>query len=345
MERLLPIIERLNHRLLDAMPARYPFGLAHGKMGLIIYLYRLHAYTKEETYKSQADALLDSLFEHDLCRGDDLTVEEGLCGVVLGLDYLIRHRYVEGDINTLATEIDDLLFKHIVFGQPEKRHSLAEQIHWLYYVASRCKAQEEAADRYPFEELAILLVNKIATQVDASFFTEPYSFTLYQYPLPLLLRVIGEWMNLGFYADRLRHILDSLSINLFAHRPRLSMNRLYLLWGLLPLRNQSEAWSHYVSALRGAVDWRLILDQELKGRDIYLSNGCSCLYLLSEAIRKEAPELAFTYDSSRLLGRIVRSDAWEELERQSYYYQIHRGLLNGFPGAVLTLLDLKQNCL
>lgn len=345
MERITSIIERLNHRLLDAIPEQYPIGLAHGKMGLIIYLYRLYDYTQDERFKTQAEFLLDRLFESDLYKGGDLSVEEGLCGVVLGLDYLIRNRYVEGNINELAVEIDDLLFKHIVFGQLEKRHSLAEQIHWLYYILIRCKAQDEVSDRYLFEELAIVLINKIATQLNASFFTEPYGFTLYQYPLPLLLRVIGEWLKQGFYTDRLKHILDSLSSFLFAHKPQHSMNRLYLLWGLLPLRNLSDAWSRYVGALSESVDLRQILDEEFRGRDIYLSNGCSCLYLLLEAIGNDAPEMAFSYDFSKLSERIVCSDAWEELEHRLYYYKIHRGLLNGFPGVVLTLLDLKQNYL
>lgn len=59
-------------------------------MGLIIYLFHLHDYTHETIYKEEAERLLDDLLENDLSKNAKLTVEEGLCGVALGLDYIVK---------------------------------------------------------------------------------------------------------------------------------------------------------------------------------------------------------------------------------------------------------------
>ena len=60
--------------------------------------------------------MLDDLLENDLSKNAELTVEEGLCGVALGLDYIVKKQFVDGDINDLLSGIDDLLFKKLVFG-------------------------------------------------------------------------------------------------------------------------------------------------------------------------------------------------------------------------------------
>ena len=46
-----------------------------------------------------------------------------------------------------------------------------------------------------------------------------------------------------------------------------------------------------------------------------------------------------------IYDRIISSDAWDALMENEYYYNIHRGLLNGFPGTVLALLNIKQRYL
>ena len=79
----------LNECLFNTSLSDYPYGLAHGKMGLIIYLYHLWSYTNDTNYKDRAERLLEDLLEHDLTMDSDLSVEEGLCGIALGLDYMI----------------------------------------------------------------------------------------------------------------------------------------------------------------------------------------------------------------------------------------------------------------
>ncbi len=69
---------------------------------------------------------------------------------------------------------------------------------------------------------------------------------------------------------------------MFSHLPHLHLNRLYLLWGILPLRNCSPDWQRYVNELRKSINLDIIYNREIKGKDIYISNGYASLYFLLE---------------------------------------------------------------
>lgn len=345
MDNIYGTLDCLNHLLLDSNSKDYPFGLAYGRTGLIIYSYQLYHYTQNNYYKEKADSLLDVLLEKDLNQDCNLTVEDGLCGVSLGLNYLIRSKFIEGDINELAQEIDNKLFQEIVFEKSENGYFLPEMIHWIYYIYYRVSESKECDEIFIWQELAIKLINKIANLLDASFFKEPYSFSLNLYHVPLLLRVILKFIDRGFYTSRLMKILEQISSYLFSHIPYMHLNRLYLLWGILPAKNLSTAWQYYIEWLRKNIVLDKILAEEMKGRSIYINNGIPFLYILLESLKREYPEYAFNYSPLLIYERIIQSDAWSELESKDYYYQIHQGLLNGFPGSVLTLLDIKNKYL
>jgi len=149
MNKLASQIDSLNKHLIGSLHTSYPFGLAHGKMGLLIYLYHLYDYTQEAIYKEKAERLLDDLLENDLSKNAELTVEEGLCGVALGLDYIVKKQFVDGDINDLLSGIDDLLFKKLVFGNMESRYSLSQLIHFLYYIYKRDRYHHASPELCP----------------------------------------------------------------------------------------------------------------------------------------------------------------------------------------------------
>ena len=199
MNKLASQIDSLNKHLIGSLHTSYPFGLAHGKMGLLIYLYHLYDYTQEAIYKEKAERLLDDLLENDLSKNAELTVEEGLCGVALGLDYIVKKQFVDGDINDLLSGIDDLLFKKLVFGNMESRYSLSQLIHFLYYIYKRLEIQTNDNERFPFEGLAIKLVNQLADLIDASFFEESYTFSIYQYHVPILMKTLSCLIQYDFY--------------------------------------------------------------------------------------------------------------------------------------------------
>lgn len=249
--------------------------------------------------------------------------------------------FVDGDINDLLSGIDDLLFKKLVFGNMESRYSLSQLIHFLYYIYKRLEIQTNDNERFPFEGLAIKLVNQLADLIDASFFEESYTFSIYQYHVPILMKTLSCLIQYDFYKDRIQKVLEQLSLYMFSHLPHLHLNRLYLLWGILPLRNCSPDWQRYVNELRKSINLDIIYNREIKGKDIYISNGYASLYFLLEGLKRDFPEYTIPFNPHLIYDRIISSDAWDALMENEYYYNIHRGLLNGFPGTVLALLNIK----
>lgn len=340
-------MDKLNNRLVDSLHENYPIGAAQGKMSVIIYFYHLYRSCGEERYREIAESFLDQLMEKDLSNQLSLDVEEGLCGVALGLDWLIRERFVAGDINALAADIDALLFKATVFGRLEEKYTVSQMIHFLYYIAIRLREQTSADDRYVYQELAIKLVNKLGDLVDPGFYREYYSFSVYHYHVPLLLKTLAIVARQGFYTGRIEKLLERFSRDLFAHRPKFQLNRLYLLWGVLAVNVEFQfpEWKRYADSLYRSIDLDRLLNEEVKDRNIYISDGLSFFYWIVESLRKDYPDLAFDYSPRLVYDRLVHSDAWNALERDPFYFQIHRGLLNGFPGVVLTMLNLSNKYL
>lgn len=335
----------IDSKILNRCIAETSVGLFSGKMGFVIYFYHLSRYMRCSCYAERAEALLEQLVESELSQDSNLTVEDGLCGIVLGLQHLIQHNFVTGDINFLAKEIDEKLFRQILFANSDRTYTLSEMIQWIYYIYRRTECVADPEYRYIYEELNKKLINRVVFDIDASFFTEAHSFSVYSYQVPVLMYSLLHLFAKGFYSHRLTKILEYLSSYLFSHVPHLHLNRLYLLSAILSAKDISSDWSDYIYFLRENIDLEKILRREIDGRNIYIRDGLSCLYLLLENLKSANSDFVFEYDPKQIYDRIISSDAWDELCNKPYYFQIHQGLLNGFPGAVLTLLDIKNKYL
>ena len=76
-----------------------------GRMGQVIALYNLYRETKEERWKEVAEKWLDEIIE--LCDNKiPINYGSGLCGIGVGIEWLIQNHYVEGDADTILAEFD-----------------------------------------------------------------------------------------------------------------------------------------------------------------------------------------------------------------------------------------------
>ena len=345
MDVLMKNIDFLNKNLFEAVKNNYPIGLAYGKMGLIIYLYSLYQYTQDVGYKEYAERLLDILLEKELFRDTILTFEDGLCGISFGLEYLIQKSYIDGDINKLSKEIDGLLYYQVSFDNIDKCYDLSELSYLLCYINHRIDSIHDIEELFIMKKLSMKVINKVDTLLDSSFFLEPCSFSLFSYCLPVLLHSVIGLLKKDICNIRIMKVLEHISFYLFSHQPNIHLNRLYLFCSILPARNISLEWNSYVENMKKNIDIDRILHFEIKNRNIYISNGFPFLYILLEYLKMYFPEYAFKYNPQDIYHRIIFSEAWEELKNKSYYFQIHKGLLNGFPGSILTLFDIKKKYL
>lgn len=77
----------------------------YGKMGEVINLYNQYKETNEEKWEIIAGNLLDEIIEG--CDNHlPLDYGSGLCGIGVGIEWLIQNNYIEGDADNILAEID-----------------------------------------------------------------------------------------------------------------------------------------------------------------------------------------------------------------------------------------------
>ena len=97
-------IQNLNKQLLSVH--NDPSGLALGKMGTSLYLYHLSYLENSKDYKKLAEKYLDEVFG-EIATVKEIDIKNGLTGIGLSIDYLVKNGFVKGNINNILQEIDD----------------------------------------------------------------------------------------------------------------------------------------------------------------------------------------------------------------------------------------------
>ena len=79
-------------------------GLYNGKLGMTILFYEYSRYSGDALYEQFADEILESIME----LPDDLSLDlsDGLCGIGWGITYLLRERFITGEIKDVLSDID-----------------------------------------------------------------------------------------------------------------------------------------------------------------------------------------------------------------------------------------------
>ena len=108
---MIDIHKKLTNKLLSSKMSNYPVSLFHGKMGLSVYLYHLSKIESNLENQSVADRLLDQILLNDLSPNLSIDVENGLAGIGLGVTYLIKNWFVEGNLNELLEVIDNEIYR------------------------------------------------------------------------------------------------------------------------------------------------------------------------------------------------------------------------------------------
>jgi len=340
-------IDTLNRKLISSIDEKYPSGLTDGKMGICLYFYYLSFWKKNKEYKQVAEKLLYEI-SNRLSRSMDLSVETGLAGISIGISHLVTAKFVEGDINEILEDVDNRIYKHLVFlKNKELTHEKPELIHYLYYLNLRYAALSDADDKFIFKELIIKTVEMFYFNLKDSFFNENSSFSAKNYQTPFFLYVMSKVCSLNIYNKRIEKIVEEFIGSILSAIPISQANRLYLLWGILHIKshlpNFQDKINSHIYLLKERIDVEHIINVELKNQDIYLKDGISLVYILLFSIQERFPEHKIDFCPKTIFKRIEDSEAWESLLKREYYHSKRKGLLNGFPGAVLVLSHIKKN--
>jgi len=339
------IQKQLTEKLLSSDLTRYPASLFHGKMGLSIYFYQMSRIESNPEYHAKAEQLLDQIFQNDLSVNHPIDVEDGLAGIGLGVTWLVKKGFFEADLNEMLEVIDNAVYRRIAFLKKPTQFSPVQLLHLIGYLYIRLKEQTEQNIQILYQDLIIKVLNIFYNQIDEEFLSESYTFSIYHYQLPVLLWIFGKLLEAGFYNERIYKMLDELQMRILSRFPILHSNRLFLLWGMLhliPYVQNRSSWNSYIQLLYREISLEEILNYEMTGRKIFISNGLSAIYILLCTINKEFPEYQISFDPQMIYDRIQNSDAWNALLERDYFYKIHQGLLNGFPGVQLVCHELSE---
>lgn len=331
-------IDKLNQSLYTLLDDRSPLGLAHGKIGVCIYLFHLSKITQSKTHKNLANDILDNIFStiHQHMR---IEVKDGLAGIGLGVNYLIDKGFRKGDINTILQDIDNVIYRQLSYENHIESYDLEDLIHLLFYLLVRLKKQKKKTEsECLFKDLIIETLNYIYGKIDVDFFIEPPHYDI-GYLFPQFLYILSEIYSMDFYNERVKQILEEISSIALTIFPSVHANRLYLLWGIDSVLKaiKVDGWREYQTILRQNINVNYILNQELGTKNIYFNCGYSSLYLLIESFN----ENAHSYKEA-IIKKIEQSKEWDVLIKNPAYLATHKGLFNGFCGVVLIYLLHKK---
>ena len=82
-------------------------GLYTGKLGMIILFYEYSRSSEDILYEQFADEMMDTILE--LPDSLPFRFADGLTGIGWGITYLLREKFIEGDIEEILSEVDEKL--------------------------------------------------------------------------------------------------------------------------------------------------------------------------------------------------------------------------------------------
>lgn len=124
-------------------------GLFHGKMGIVLFFSELAHVNQNPIYEDLASSLLGEIYEevhYDL----PINLENGLCGIGWGIEYLVQHGLMEGDTDEILLDIDQKVME--INPLRMKDLSLRRGLGGIaYYVLARLNASRQS-ETLPFDK-------------------------------------------------------------------------------------------------------------------------------------------------------------------------------------------------
>lgn len=302
-------IAELNEQIAVASEDKgLPIGLIYGKMGLSIYFYRLARQEKNDEYNKLAGRLLDEIFEH-IGTVKSIDVEHGLSGIGLGISYLIRHEYVQGNENSILRDVDDEIFKKVC--SENVTIDSTNLIHALLYICVR-KQSLRGEQEFLFRELAVQIINTLHARVEKVLNDDVLVFSLNS-ELPLFLFALGNAYEVGIFNYKIERIILEITPFLLSKYSYRDAQKLQLLWGIGKIKAHihDERLTEYCHMLASQIDFDNLLG-EFRSKNMFLHSGLAGVCLLMLTLDKECAQMldrnAFY---SKAKEKIENSIVWE----------------------------------
>ena len=141
-------------------------SLFHGKMGIALFFFELARASQNVAYEDLACNLLDEIYDeihYDL----PINLENGLCGIGWGMEYLVQHGFMEGDTDEILADIDQKVME--INPLRMKDFSLRRGLGSIaFYVLARLNANRQSKT-LPFDEDYLNALQKAMARADFSY--------------------------------------------------------------------------------------------------------------------------------------------------------------------------------
>lgn len=83
-------------------------GLYYGKTGISIFFFHIYKYTSKKIFSEIAFQYMEDI-QSQINLNTLINYERGLSGIGTGIQYLIRNKLIEGDINEILEDFDEII--------------------------------------------------------------------------------------------------------------------------------------------------------------------------------------------------------------------------------------------
>ncbi len=328
--------------VIDAINKQEDIGLLYGKLGAAIYSFEhTDAFDSNQKNKKFAENLIKVVYEK-INDQMNMSISNGLPGMGLGFNFLVGQSYVEGNIDAVLEDIDNLIYKRIAYINKGDEVSTIGLIEVLIYLSVRFqKGLKNQINRSIFNNLATKIIDLIYINRTEYFYNEPVSFSVY-YPIALYLFALGRFYKLGIHTFRIQKILEEISTKLFGMMPLLQANKLTLLYAISSINQilHIEGWQEYAKLLKShlSIDW--ILSHEIRNKQIFFTDGAAGIYMLLYFYNRENED-KFEFDEQIFYNKITSSLIWDKFESDSKFLSQRIGL-DGYLGLKILLGHLQH---
>lgn len=315
---------------------KYPYGLAHGKMGICIFLYKQSQLKQNHYLGTLANQILDDI-TCNLSKIKSIDIENGLAGIALGFLNLTKEGFITGNLNKILHEFDVIIYKRInQIKNGFDIHTLAQIL--LYFQKRLTETELKKEDKILYYNLCMEFLNFIHTTIDYEFFREPYQHSILKYKLPFLLHILGIFLHDKMLSYKIERMLVEFTTEIISFIPISDFNKIVLLYSMLSIKNKRihSLWKEYIELLYHHIDINKMLTQELKDQHIFLDNGATGAYWLMKQINKFNTPYHFDIDKTMFDNKIYNSQTWNLMKNDPEFLQQHLGLMHGYTGILMT---------
>lgn len=315
------LTKELEERIEKALQQLCHPSLPKGEMGVCIYYFVMGRMAHDACLTQKGEKALQRIMS-GMARYKKLSIEKGVTGLGLGVTYLLRHGYVEGDINEVLRDIDSYVYKgiEVIIENEELTDGKLPVLDVLIYFVERYVDTLNPVRKMFYQRMVTRLFNHVYVHRPDTFYQESLPFNLMKDSC-LFMSVLVRIHELGIERKRIARIFNEMKIFLFSNVPLSQANRLQLLTvaRMVGKCTDDSDWLDYADRLSQGVSLHHVLEEELMDKSILPMSGVIGVWLLVRQNLRMGFRLNPGLTASELRERVLRSSIWNRIEKDGEY--------------------------